>query len=98
MRNSGQRLNRRGSRLPSSSSSKLHISCPDSCHFKHLATIHSSLYTMVNATSNQVQVKEIHPTFGCELSGVDWSKPIPPEVAAEIVKIANKVSVAQPFS
>lgn len=38
-----------------------------------------------------LEVKPLHPTFACELSGVDWSKPIPPEVYAEIREVCDKV-------
>lgn len=38
-----------------------------------------------------LEVVPLHPTFACELRGVDWSKPIPPEVYAEIRAVCDKV-------
>ncbi|WWC64938.1 uncharacterized protein I303_107552 [Kwoniella dejecticola CBS 10117] len=38
-------------------------------------------------------VKPLHPTFACELSGVDFSKPISPTEYAEIRKIVDKYGV-----
>lgn len=37
------------------------------------------------------EVVPLHPTFGCELKGVDWSKPISPEQYAEIRALQDKV-------
>ncbi|RXK40267.1 hypothetical protein M231_02381 [Tremella mesenterica] len=48
---------------------------------------------MVNATQNTVEVKPLHPTFGAELSGVDFTKPISPETYAEIRKAIDKYGV-----
>lgn len=39
-----------------------------------------------------LEVVPLHPTFACELRGVDWSKPIPPEVYGEIREVCDKVS------
>ena len=41
---------------------------------------------------NLIQVKELHPTFGAEVSGVDFSRPIPENVFQELWKAVNKVS------
>lgn len=38
------------------------------------------------------QVIPLHPTFACELKGVDWSKPITPDQYAEIREVSDKVS------
>ena len=40
-----------------------------------------------------LQVKPLHPTFAAELSGVDFTKPVPPDVAAEIRKVVDKYGV-----
>lgn len=37
------------------------------------------------------QVKPLHPTFACELQGVDWSRPIPREEYQEIRDLVDKV-------
>ncbi len=39
-----------------------------------------------------LKVIPIHPTFGCELEGVDWSKDIPEDVYKEIRVLVDKVS------
>jgi alpha-ketoglutarate-dependent 2,4-dichlorophenoxyacetate dioxygenase len=39
-----------------------------------------------------LEVIPLHPTFACELKGVDFSKPIPPDVYAEIREVSNKVA------
>jgi hypothetical protein len=38
-------------------------------------------------------VTPLHPTFGCQLEGVNWEKPISPELYAKIRELADKVSV-----
>ncbi len=40
-----------------------------------------------------LKVIPLHPTFGCELQGVDWSKPVSPELYKEIREICDKVCV-----
>jgi hypothetical protein len=37
------------------------------------------------------RVVPLHPTFACELQGVDFSKPVSPEQYQEIREVANKV-------
>lgn len=37
------------------------------------------------------EVVPLHPTFACELRGVDFSRPITPDEAAEIREVSNKV-------
>jgi hypothetical protein len=39
-----------------------------------------------------LEVIPLHPTFACELKGVDFSKPISPDVYAEIREVSNKVA------
>lgn len=39
-----------------------------------------------------ITVKELHPTFGAEVSGVDFSKPVPEDVFQELYKAISKVS------
>lgn len=38
-----------------------------------------------------IQVSELAPTFGAEVSGIDFSKPVPPEVFQEISDASAKV-------
>ena len=38
------------------------------------------------------EVVPLHPTFACELKGVDWSRKITPEEYAEIREVSDKVS------
>ncbi|KAK5168856.1 uncharacterized protein LTR77_006165 [Saxophila tyrrhenica] len=45
-----------------------------------------------NTPKFQLEVIPLHPTFACELRGVDWSKPVPLEVYAEIREVVDKVS------
>ena len=40
---------------------------------------------------NHIKVKELHPTFGAEISGVDFASTIDDEVFAEIRAAAAKV-------
>lgn len=40
---------------------------------------------------NTLQITELHPTFGAEVEGVDFSKPIPDDVFAEILAASAKV-------
>jgi hypothetical protein len=54
---------------------------------------------MPHATNNDdnnfklIQIKELHPTFGAEVHGVDFSKPVPEDVFSEIYKAITKVSM-----
>ena len=38
-----------------------------------------------------LQVTPLHPTFGAEVAGVDFTQPISPELYAEIRKVVDKV-------
>ena len=38
-----------------------------------------------------LKVIPIHPTFACELEGVDWSKDVSPELYKEIREVVDKV-------
>ena len=40
-----------------------------------------------------IQVKELHPTFGAEVQGVDFSKAVGQDVFSEIHKAITKVSI-----
>ncbi|KIW80197.1 hypothetical protein AYO21_01123 [Fonsecaea monophora] len=42
---------------------------------------------------NLIEVKELHPTFGAEVSGVDFSRPVPEDVFQELWKAVNKYGV-----
>jgi alpha-ketoglutarate-dependent 2,4-dichlorophenoxyacetate dioxygenase len=49
---------------------------------------------MPHATESEfdhIQIKELAPTFGAEVLGVDFSKPVPPEVFAEVHRAITKV-------
>lgn len=41
-----------------------------------------------------IQVVELHPTFGAEVHGVDFSKLVLEDVFSEIYKAITKVSIA----
>ncbi len=38
-----------------------------------------------------IQAKPLHPTFGAEVSGVDFSQPVPDDVFQELWQAVNKV-------
>lgn len=40
---------------------------------------------------DHIQIKELAPTFGAEVLGVDFSKPVPPEVFAEVHRAITQV-------
>jgi alpha-ketoglutarate-dependent 2,4-dichlorophenoxyacetate dioxygenase len=40
-----------------------------------------------------IQVKELHPTFGAEVFGVDFSQPVPDDVFDDILAAITKVGV-----
>ena len=40
-----------------------------------------------------IKVTQLAPTFGAEVSGVDFSKPVPPDVFKEILSAIAKVSL-----
>lgn len=40
-----------------------------------------------------ITIKELHPTFGAEVSGVDFSEPVPLDVFEEIRDAAAQVSM-----
>ncbi|RFU29555.1 hypothetical protein B7463_g6776, partial [Scytalidium lignicola] len=42
---------------------------------------------------NLINIKEIHPTFGAEVSGIDFSKPVPKETFDEISAASAKYGV-----
>lgn len=43
------------------------------------------------AEYQHIQVTELAPTFGAEVSGIDFSKPVEPHVFAEVLDAAAKV-------
>ena len=43
---------------------------------------------------NLIAIKELHPTFGAEISGVDFSKSVADEVFSEILDAITKVRFA----
>lgn len=44
-------------------------------------------------TFNHIKIKELHPTFGAEISGVDFSKPLSEKVFQEIYAAVTKYGV-----
>jgi alpha-ketoglutarate-dependent 2,4-dichlorophenoxyacetate dioxygenase len=44
---------------------------------------------------NHISIKNLHPTFGAEISGVDFSQPVPQEVFNEILTAITQVGPAQ---
>jgi hypothetical protein len=44
-----------------------------------------------------IKVTPLHPTFGAELSGVDFTKRVSPELYAEIRKVVDKVRNTRPL-
>ena len=50
---------------------------------------------MPHATESEfdhIRVKQLAPTFGAEVTGVDFSKPVPPDIFAEIHRAITQVS------
>lgn len=43
------------------------------------------------AEYQHIQVTELAPTFGAEVSGIDFSKPVEPHVFAEVLDASAKV-------
>ncbi|GAB7360902.1 hypothetical protein MBLNU230_g0888t1 [Neophaeotheca triangularis] len=46
-----------------------------------------------NTPRLRYEVTPLHPTFACELRGVDWNKPISPEEYEEIRRVTDKYGV-----
>lgn len=42
---------------------------------------------------NTIQIKKLHPTFGAEISGINFQEPIPDEQFQEILKASAKVGL-----
>lgn len=42
---------------------------------------------------NKITVTELHPTFGAEISGVDFSRPVEDDVFQEIQAAISKVGI-----
>lgn len=40
----------------------------------------------------KISVRKLHPTFGAQISGVDFSSPLSDEVFAEVLAAITKVS------
>ncbi|KAJ5820440.1 alpha-ketoglutarate-dependent 2-4-dichlorophenoxyacetate dioxygenase [Penicillium riverlandense] len=49
--------------------------------------------TQTSATFQHITVTELHPTFGAEVSGVDFSRPVEDDVFQEILAAINKYGV-----
>jgi alpha-ketoglutarate-dependent 2,4-dichlorophenoxyacetate dioxygenase len=41
---------------------------------------------------DHIKVKQLAPTFGAEVTGIDFSKPVSPQVFAEVHKAITQVS------
>ncbi|KAF1996992.1 Clavaminate synthase-like protein [Amniculicola lignicola CBS 123094] len=48
---------------------------------------------MAPITAPELTFKPLHPTFGAECSGVDFSKPVPPQTVADIIAGLSKYGV-----
>jgi alpha-ketoglutarate-dependent 2,4-dichlorophenoxyacetate dioxygenase len=46
---------------------------------------------------SKLKVTELHPTFGAEIEGVDFSHPIPDDVFEEILAASAKVGRSAPL-
>jgi alpha-ketoglutarate-dependent 2,4-dichlorophenoxyacetate dioxygenase len=46
---------------------------------------------LVDRLKTAISISELHPTFGAQISGVDFSLPISDEVFTEILKAITKV-------
>ena len=90
-------------RQPSDSHTYLQRSCmqwsSSSAGCPAVAVTDLNLPTMPHATNGQdtdfklIQVKELHPTFGAEVHGVDFSEAVGEDVFSEIHKAITKVSI-----
>ena len=47
--------------------------------------------SQLNDNFKHLQIKELHPTFAAEVSGVDFTNPIPNDVFDEILAASAKV-------
>lgn len=45
-----------------------------------------------------IAIKQLHPSFGAEISGVEFSKPVTKEVFAEILAAIKKVGLTYLYS
>lgn len=43
-----------------------------------------------------ITITELHPTFGAEISGIDFSRPVEEEVFQEILTAMSKVGSTKP--
>lgn len=43
------------------------------------------------STFNHIAITELHPTFGAEISGVDFARPVEAEIFQEILTAMSKV-------
>jgi hypothetical protein len=76
--------------------------CGDTLLAAFVVTQHF-VFTMPHTTSDDdndfkhIRVRRLHPTFGAEVHGVDFSKPVPEDVFSEIYKAITKVSIIRYF-
>jgi hypothetical protein len=52
---------------------------------------HLIMPSAVGSTFKHISVRELHPTFGAEISGVDFSVPLTDEIFSEVHAAITKV-------
>lgn len=63
-------------------------------HFCHInSSTHQTKRHLASATAHILRAKPISPCFGAEVDGVDWSRPLAPEVVREIIQLQNRWGV-----
>jgi alpha-ketoglutarate-dependent 2,4-dichlorophenoxyacetate dioxygenase len=48
----------------------------------------------ISPSFNKITVTELHPTFGAEISGVDFSRPVEDDTFQEIKAAIDKVGIS----
>lgn len=51
------------------------------------------MHELIDKQLNQVKVIELHPKYGAEISGLDFSKPIVDDVFEQILAASAKVTI-----
>ena len=55
--------------------------------------VHTNMPGLTTEPSfKHITIKELHPTFGAEISGIDFSKPVDDDVFQEVLAAITKVS------
>jgi hypothetical protein len=63
-------------------------------YHRNLRLPQDTLIEMPSAAEQEfktIQIQKLHPTFGAELSGINYSKPIPDDIFQEIRDASAKV-------